>query len=197
MTEQDVLIRNRRGEDARVLKTKASLRNALLSLMRTKPAGDVTITELCAKAKVNRNTFYAHYASPRDVLDELMAELGEKNAHALAVTRRHGSIAWLTELCSNIQQNKETYKLILSTEDGRAYVEQEIESAYRLVMDKTSERIRKDPAHADLFAFATGGSLAVIDNWLREGAVRAPEDMACIINSLCKRGIAGWFEECD
>lgn len=87
--------------------------------------------------------------------------------------------------------------MILSTEDGRTYLEQEIESAYRLVMDKTSERIRQNPAHSDLFAFAIGGTLAIIWNWLRKGAERPPEDVARTINILRNQGVAGWLEASD
>lgn len=181
-------------QDARVAKSKRRMRDALLRLMRQKPLADVTVTELCSEASVNRNTFYAHYASPIDVLDELMGELGARNAHALAVTRRRGSIAWLTELCANIQDEREAYAALLSTPEGRGYIEQEIASAYRLVMDSTAERIRNDPGHADVFAFATGGSIALIEHWLSEGATRPPEEMALLINRLCKQGMAGWFD---
>lgn len=75
-------------EDARVTKTKERLRESLLDLMEDKPLADISITALCASAHVNRNTFYAHYGSPADVLDELMADLGSAVAHSLAVTRR-------------------------------------------------------------------------------------------------------------
>ena len=132
-------------EDARVTKTKERLRESLLDLMEDKPLADISITALCASAHVNRNTFYAHYGSPADVLDELMADLGSAVAHSLAVTRRHGSVAWLTELCENVQENQHAYEMLFATSDGRTYIEREILSAYKLVMDSTAERIRRNP----------------------------------------------------
>lgn len=182
-------------EDARVAKTKRRLTDSLLALMEEGPLEDISVTALCEYAHVNRNTFYAHYGSPRDVLDELVADLGSNVTHALAVTRRHGSIAWLTELCANIQENRDAYAVLLSTSDGRAFIEQEIVSAYRLIMDATSERIRKDPHHAEVFAFATGGSMAVIELWLSNGTPGTPDEIAGTINRLCKVGMSGWFDE--
>lgn len=186
--------KSRMRQDARVVRSKRRMRDALLHLMTERPLAEITVTQLCSEASVNRNTFYAHYASPSDVLDELMGELGARNAHALAVTRRRGSIAWLTELCANIRDERDAYSALLSTSEGRSYIEQEIASAYRLVMDSSAERIRSDPGHADVFAFATGGSMALIEHWLSEGAERSPEEMAILINRLCKQGMAGWFE---
>lgn len=182
-------------EDARVTKTKERLRESLLDLMEDKPLADISITALCASAHMNRNTFYAHYGSPADVLDELMADLGSAVAHSLAVTRRHGSVAWLTELCENVQENQHAYEMLFATSDGRTYIEREILSAYKLVMDSTAERIRRNPRHADAFAFAAGGSMALLERWVSEGAQGSPEDMACLINRLCKTGMSGIFDE--
>lgn len=187
--------RNQGKEDARVVKTKQRLTESLLKLTETKHLEDISIAALCESAHINRNTFYSHYKSPKDVFDELTANLGSSIVHALAVTRRHGSIAWLTELCANIQENRNAYAILLATPDGRAYIEQEIVSAYRLIMDATSERIRKDPRHADVFAFATGGSMAVIELWISEGAPGTPDEMAWVINRLCKKGMSGWFDK--
>ena len=67
--------------DKRILHTKFFLKNALLDLMKTKPIEKITTTELCAAADINRNTFYSHYSTPEEVLEEIVnEELGEVKA---------------------------------------------------------------------------------------------------------------------
>lgn len=57
--------------DARIVKTRRAIFRALIELLEERPLEAVTITELCSRAMINRKTFYVHYKSPRDVLDDL------------------------------------------------------------------------------------------------------------------------------
>ena len=65
----------RHNSDKRVVRTKKAIRNALFRLMEEKSIGDISISELTAYANVNRRTFYTHYRSLTDILDEIEAEL--------------------------------------------------------------------------------------------------------------------------
>lgn len=64
--------------DRRVKYTLLALRGSLLELMREKDVSRITVKELCERADVNRGTFYAHYASPADLLEQIEQELLEK-----------------------------------------------------------------------------------------------------------------------
>ncbi len=52
-----------RTEDKRVVKTKKAIFRALLSLLPSAPITDITITDICREAMINRKTFYCHYKS--------------------------------------------------------------------------------------------------------------------------------------
>jgi AcrR family transcriptional regulator len=60
--------------DRRILKTERSLEEALLKLMRGKSIDQITTTELCREAGINRNTFYAHYPNPMNLLQRIEDE---------------------------------------------------------------------------------------------------------------------------
>ena len=62
------------SEDLRVTKTRTAIRNALLELMSEKELTKITISEICARAQINRKTFYCHYRSPDTVIEELENE---------------------------------------------------------------------------------------------------------------------------
>ena len=60
-------------ENQRITLTKRLISEALISLLGDKNIRRISIRELCAKAGVNRSTFYNHYGSQYDVLDEISA----------------------------------------------------------------------------------------------------------------------------
>lgn len=61
--------------DLRIIKTRRTIRNALVDLMSEKELSAVTISELSARAEINRKTFYRHYRTISDVVAELENEI--------------------------------------------------------------------------------------------------------------------------
>ncbi|MBQ4165568.1 MAG: TetR/AcrR family transcriptional regulator [Oscillospiraceae bacterium] len=72
-----------RQEDLRVIKTRRLIKNALIELMAEKEVAAITITELSAKALINRKTFYRHYETVAEVVTELENEILSEFAEAL------------------------------------------------------------------------------------------------------------------
>lgn len=62
-------------QDMRVLKTKSSLQQALLTLLKTIPLEKIKITEICREANINRGTFYLHYTTVEDVFHDFFQEV--------------------------------------------------------------------------------------------------------------------------
>lgn len=65
------------GDNRRVRMTKRMLKEALLELLEHKPLEKVTVTQVCARADVNRSTFYAYYESVEQLLREIEDEVLE------------------------------------------------------------------------------------------------------------------------
>lgn len=64
--------------DRRVIKTKNSIRKALNELILKKDLESITITEIAQLADIDRKTFYLHYNSVEDILEEFKEELTNK-----------------------------------------------------------------------------------------------------------------------
>lgn len=60
--------------DRRIEHTKYAIKSAFLELLQTKSFRQISVKELCEKAQINRATFYAHYASLPDLMDEIEYE---------------------------------------------------------------------------------------------------------------------------
>lgn len=65
---------NYKKTDKRIEKTKACIQQALTQLLEKKAIDDITVTELAEAANINRKTFYAHYASIQNVVEEAERE---------------------------------------------------------------------------------------------------------------------------
>lgn len=61
--------------DIRVEKTRKSITNAFLELRSQKPIEKITVKELCAKAMVNKSTFYSYYADIYELSEVLEEEV--------------------------------------------------------------------------------------------------------------------------
>ena len=71
-------------KDARVVRTIDKLKRTMLDLLKEHSYDEIKITELCEAAGVNRNTFYAHYNEPADILKEIEDDLLAKIWQPLA-----------------------------------------------------------------------------------------------------------------
>ena len=74
----------------RVRFTRSALREALIDLILEKPLVSITVKDICARADINRSTFYLHF---KDVTDILRTTEDEIIEHMREHTPTHGSSA--------------------------------------------------------------------------------------------------------
>ena len=63
--------------DIRVRHTKDRVRKAFFQLLNTKEFSQITVTELCQIAEINRTTFYKHYLDMTDLLEKIENDILE------------------------------------------------------------------------------------------------------------------------
>ena len=61
--------------DRRIRKTQHSLQEAFIQLVMEKELNQITIKELCARADINKSTFYLHYRDIYDLASSLKGKL--------------------------------------------------------------------------------------------------------------------------
>lgn len=63
------------SKDIRVLKTKKSIEDAFLHLIKENSFAEITIKDICHKAMISRSTFYAHYKDKYDLLEHFFEKI--------------------------------------------------------------------------------------------------------------------------
>ncbi|MFT4231452.1 MAG: TetR/AcrR family transcriptional regulator [Leucobacter sp.] len=59
--------------DARIVRTRSALHGAIIQLATEKPIPAITVSELAARAGINRVTFYKHFSSPAEALGSALS----------------------------------------------------------------------------------------------------------------------------
>lgn len=164
--------------DSRVRYTQMVIRQAFLELLKTTPVEQVTVTEICRLAEINRATFYRHYENQYDLLAHLESEM--LNAIKNAAYVCGNDIDKLTEtiLC-NFYEQKETWTLLLSDHTDLGF-QSKIYSFFEVHFTKD-----KNSKESELkYRFLLYGYSGLIENWARSGMKEPPGEIARYLNAL-------------
>ena len=96
--------------------TTAAIDAAFISLMKDKEIKEITVSEICETAKINRSTFYDHYA---DVLALMKACSAKIEKQVEAQPHADGAFAWIFEyIKANADIFENYFKLGISEKEA-------------------------------------------------------------------------------
>lgn len=129
----------RTDTDRRVLKTKAALRDAMLSLMAPRGWDAMTIQEICDAANVGRSTFYVHYRSKDELLSESLNDLRDRLCQHGAPSDGPG-FPFLPGLLAHMAEQQAVFKAGIGRRSGQGVVRRFKEMVCQLVEQTLRER---------------------------------------------------------
>lgn len=156
-----------------------------MRLLKKKHIDDISVSELCAEAQINRTTFYRHYHTPHDVLME--AELDFiTEFYAVPVLlkdaadiRRHA-----VRMCNFLYDNKDLVKLFISNNMDLDFTDLFQNFADEFLGSRIV-RYKGQPADEDtirlMSTLFTSGGYALIRQWLVEEIPKTPEEIADLL----------------
>ena len=166
--------------DARIVRTRASLRAAIIELASQKPVTEITVSELAAEADINRVTFYKHYASPAEALREaLYSELDDARETVLANEAESSDACYgdlmggLDLVLDHIERHRCLYELSFADPDDGAVpsvLSQHFSQTVSMCLTKRAEAGVTTPEFdIDIVASYFGaGLVGAIHMWVRE-----------------------------
>ncbi|MGL6201361.1 MAG: TetR-like C-terminal domain-containing protein [Lachnospiraceae bacterium] len=187
-------------EDRRVRITKLAIKDSLIELMLQYPISKISVKMICDNADINRSTFYSHYKDQRDLLDKVQQEAvyGIKNyIFSTSFTQQADTAApTIIKVLEYCRDNRELFKVILS-ENGDTTFQREL---MILAQEKAIDEIREDErldtqTSKYLELFALSGILSMLRQWLIDGCIDEPADLAGLITKFLYEGIFGLFND--
>ncbi len=175
----------------RVALTRRLLKENLIEILKKKTIQQVSVTELCAAAGINRSTFYAHYSIPMDVLTEIKKDFAEQLAQSLEQIREENSPRhFLSCICEYIYENREIERIILSNSNEDEVLEAALVSSFQ-VWGTASPFMQlheeDEEARRLTMVFYYHGIFRVIREWIRQDMTKSPEEVAEILYSILFR----------
>lgn len=173
---------------------------ALIECLEKKDFEYITVKEICEKAGVNRSTFYLHYETIADLLNECVeytnaqcfrkytSDLSDIKKR-LASARPEDSILvspeYLRPYFEFVRENKRLYKVVLAQQQlfhtQRTFLKL-FENVFSPALDKFHFPEQEKPY---IVHFYLGGITAVVKEWLKKDCV----DSIDTVVGLCMRCI--------
>ncbi len=174
-------------KDRRVQYTKKILHEALFSLLNEKELREITITELCKAADVNRNTFYRHYNIPLDILLEIEDDVFDKLSAVLRTSTNMDEVILLS--CQLLESDKQMSKIVFTKADGSGILSRILRSVRNnFPVENQIELTAEVKPFAEMaYQFGEIGSIAVIKNWIENDFSIPAESIAQIISYLVNK----------
>ena len=185
--------------DRRITKSKRALRTALIDLMEERGFDAVSVNDLCARADLNRGTFYNHFRDKEDLLaaleDEVMADLGRIQEQMASLTVRElmkyrvrkVPLPLLVNLFDYLREQGDFLHAVLGP-GGDVRFGPRLRDAVctNLIQSILHECYRNDPTPFVEYyvAFFASAYLGVIQRWLETGMQEDSEEMALIAMRL-------------
>lgn len=173
--------------DTRVRFTKAVLQQALLKILQTKHIDKVTIKELCEEAKVNRGTFYLHYATPNDLLMEIEQQFIDENMARFNPYFNEGyETSYMANLFASILKNRELCRIIMGKNGNPRFIERIQMMIRPSIIDgwcKEFPKYRREDLDY-VYDFIFVGSMRLILNWIEDDQGLSTAELANRLDRL-------------
>lgn len=184
--------------ESKYFNTARRMAEALVALMEKKDFQYISVKEICAKAEVNRSTFYLHYENTADLLADAVEMIHERFHNSIPdADVRSSAISyqprselffvkdkWLLPYLAFVRENKNVYKAI-HTQMERFGAERVYKEFFEKVFSPILSRFGvEEGKHAYIMTFYRHGLVAVLMKWVEDDCWDRPEDIAAVIK-LC------------
>ena len=159
--------------------TKKALGDAMKSLMAEKPFAKISISDICQRCSMNRQSFYYHFRDKYDLVNwifytELIQKLQENPT----------SDGWvlLQDVCSYFYENRPFYVNALQVTGQNAFIDYFADVLHAIVQPFFEEIFHEDEAHLDFYVqLFTDVSRAAIMRWLLDEADIKPAEFVRLV----------------
>lgn len=182
--------------DRRIRKSKESLKQSLINLMKKKPVNTITVKELVLEADLNRSTFYNYYCDIPDMLEKLELELYNEFMKILELHVKKEKIEkniyneahkFIADMCDVIKENMDFCKCIFSKNGDINF----LFKLEELVENRIKDQLREDfdgkiDNIAYVYSFAKSGYIGILKSWMKRGCVESSQEIANLTCNLIK-----------
>ncbi|MDR1204809.1 MAG: TetR/AcrR family transcriptional regulator [Peptococcaceae bacterium] len=172
-------------DNQRIRLTKVLLKDSLREILETsRDIRRVTVKELCARAGINRSTFYKYYGSPTDLLNEIENDwILLTEAH---INEAQGTVGqFVLSMLNVINAQADMCRLLCNNQVESHFIRTLI--AIPAVNQMIDEAIQPDSCDYPMDyvrEYMVNGCCSVIIHWLNKENRESPEEFARVLLGL-------------
>lgn len=171
----------------RIIYTKKTIQESLITLLKTKDIHQITVTDICKLADINRGTFYAHYKDAFDLLQSMEDEFFSQIVMYISETPTDKySDLLLLNVLDLIVLHKDLCKILLCRHRDNRLLDKLIFIANKANLEHIYNYTGKlDNTYTDYYIkYVVGGCVAIIQSWLENDMPQSPQEIVKIINTV-------------
>lgn len=178
--------------DRRVKYTKKAINDTFIELVSKKDIKKITVSEICAKADINRATFYRYYLDVYDLLDSIKKEFEAelKKAFSPESQEENTVMNFAQAMLGVLITNKELVKMLFNTNNGLYFLNNILEIAYTHCKEKWKMDLpnikEENMEYASIYIF--NGALGIINYWVQNDFDKSIDEISEIIETLSYYG---------
>lgn len=192
-----------KNHESKYFNTATKMDLALISLLKKKQFEYITVSEICKTAGVNRSTFYLHYETVGDLLDETARYLLDgflsyftADAKSTAFNLNDCKLEDLVFICDKyltpyltyIKDNKEVFSTVLLHNKTFGF-EDVYKRMFKNIFNPILDRFNYPPSDRQyVMMYYLNGINAIIIEWLKNGCDKSIKEISEII-SVCIYGL--------
>lgn len=184
--------------DPRVRRTREMLWNALIALLYEKDYNKIRVNEIAERATLNRTTFYLHFNSKEDLLNQCFEEIMSELIHSIAMTPEEFNYEIdephpiLVRLFEQIAIHASFYRTIMM-EDKLQHLTRRMTKIMEQFITSGVSQIQADGigfvVSTDIaIRYLTTAYMGVIGWWLENHMPYTPRHMAMQLTRMSSRG---------
>jgi len=190
--------------DLRVIRTRESIRNALVELIEEKGFEAISVKDITTRAKINRGTFYAHYQDKFDLMtkceEEIMLEMSriaKQNFPSVIAALETNSptvtpFPLVVSVFEYLNENSGFMKAVLGPKGDLSFQTRLKDFMWKTMFGNNSEALVKEenllvPGQY-LASYISSAHIGVIQQWLNSGRKESPQEMARILSTITANG---------
>ena len=187
--------------ESKYFNTALRMDEALLALLEEKDLEYITVKEICHQAGVNRSTFYLHYETISDLVnetmeminrrflsyfpqqkEEILGNLGSREPEDLILVTREYLLPYLRFIRENKKVYRAAFRNPVSVQAYTRYGELK-----QHILGPILERFEIPAAHRPYYmAYYIEGIAAIVKEWLRQDCADKVEMIADIIEACVR-----------
>lgn len=188
--------------ESKYFNTAKRMDEAFLNLVERKDFDYITITEICREAGVNRSTFYLHYETVGDLLNECVENINQEfmlyfNETSTYFRQNVKSMPleqlffitpkYLIPYLTYISEHRTVFKVVLANPQTMQ-AENTYASLFGDILDQILERYEiPEKNRSYMLSFYIEGMMGIIKQWLLSDCKDSVDDVAQIMMNVIRR----------